>query len=70
MLYGLDRLIDLALSEDIATGDITTDALIGPGAEGRAAIIAKEQLIVAGLLVDQRGFHRLHPALHFEQTAP
>ena len=59
MLYGLERLIDLALGEDIATGDVTTDALIAPDARGRAVIIAKETLIVAGLKVARRVFQRL-----------
>ena len=69
MLYGLERLIDLALGEDIATGDITTEALIAPDALGRAAIIAKETLIVAGLVVARRVFHRLDADLQVEETA-
>ena len=69
MLYGLERLIDLALDEDIATGDITTDALIAPDARGRAVIIAKETLIVAGLAVARRVFLRLDADLRIQETA-
>jgi nicotinate-nucleotide pyrophosphorylase (carboxylating) len=69
MLYGLERLIDLALSEDIATGDITTDALIDPDARGRAVIVAKESMRVAGLMVARRVFLRLDAHLQVEETA-
>ena len=41
----LNRLIDLALEEDIGTGDITTETLIPADAEGRAEIVAKEKLV-------------------------
>ncbi|MDJ0884964.1 MAG: carboxylating nicotinate-nucleotide diphosphorylase [Desulfobacterales bacterium] len=69
MFYGLERLIDLALGEDIATGDITTDILIAPEALGRAAIFAKEPMIVAGLTVARRVFKRLDAELNIASTA-
>ncbi len=69
MFYGLERLIDLALGEDIATGDITTDILIDPEACGRAAITAKAPMIVAGLMVARRVFHRLDAEVHVAATA-
>ncbi len=69
MFYGLERLIDLALAEDIATGDITTDILIAPEARGRAAIIAKAPMIVAGLTVTRRVFKRLDAELNIAATA-
>ncbi len=59
MLHGLERLIDLALAEDIATGDITTNALIAPDARGRGVIVAKAPMVVAGLMVARRVFKRL-----------
>jgi nicotinate-nucleotide pyrophosphorylase (carboxylating) len=63
MFFGLERLIDLALAEDIATGDITTDALIAPEARGQAFVIAKAPMIVAGLVVARRVFKRLDAEL-------
>jgi len=63
----LKRLIDLALEEDIGTGDITTETLIPMDAEGRAEIIAKEPLILAGLAVARTVFRRLDPSLMFEE---
>jgi nicotinate-nucleotide pyrophosphorylase (carboxylating) len=61
----VDRLIDLALEEDVGPGDITTQALIPPELEGEAHIRAQETLVVAGLLVAARVFHKLEPALKF-----
>jgi nicotinate-nucleotide pyrophosphorylase (carboxylating) len=62
----IERLIDLALEEDIGTGDVTTRALIPPGLMAEAHLRAKETLVVAGLPVAARIFHRLDPDLAFE----
>jgi nicotinate-nucleotide pyrophosphorylase (carboxylating) len=62
----LNRLIDLALEEDIGTGDITTETLIPTDAEGQAEIVAKEALVVAGLAVARSVFLKLDPRLTFE----
>jgi nicotinate-nucleotide pyrophosphorylase (carboxylating) len=61
----VDRLIDLALEEDLGPGDVTTRALIPPDRGGAAQIRAKQNLVVAGLPVAQRVFHRLEPRLEF-----
>ena len=55
----LDRLIDLALEEDLGPGDVTTQALVPPELQGEAHIRAKETLVVAGLPVAARVFHKL-----------
>ena len=55
----LDRLIDLALEEDLGPGDVTTQALIPPELQGEAHIRAKQPLVVAGLLVAARVFRTL-----------
>ena len=52
----LDRLIDLALEEDIGPGDVTTQAIIPPDLMGEAHIRAKAALVVAGLPVAARVF--------------
>ena len=62
----VDRLIDLALEEDIGPGDITTQALIPADLQGEAHIRAKETLMVAGLPVAARVFQKLEPNLSFE----
>ena len=51
----VDRLIDMALEEDIGPGDITTMHTIAADAAGRAVIVAKEDLVIAGLAVAQHG---------------
>jgi nicotinate-nucleotide pyrophosphorylase (carboxylating) len=46
----LEPIVSLALAEDLGVaGDVTTDALIDPEAEGRWALRAREPGVVAGL---------------------
>jgi len=61
----LDRLIDLALEEDIGPGDVTTQALIPPDLQGEAHIRAKAALVVAGLPVAALVFRKLDTELIF-----
>jgi nicotinate-nucleotide pyrophosphorylase (carboxylating) len=61
----IDRLIDLALEEDLGSGDVTTQALIPPDLQGEAHIRAKEKLVVAGLPVAGRVFAKLDPEVQF-----
>ncbi|MDO9530844.1 MAG: carboxylating nicotinate-nucleotide diphosphorylase [Deltaproteobacteria bacterium] len=61
----LDRLIDLALEEDIGSGDVTTKAVVDPELQGEAHIRAKATLVVAGLPVAARVFHKLDAKLVF-----
>jgi len=57
----VERLVDLALEEDIGSGDITTENLIPPDQTGKGRIIAKQPLTVAGLEVARYVFLRLDP---------
>ena len=58
----VDRLIDLALEEDLgAAGDVTTQALVPEGARGRAEVWAKEPLVLSGTRAFARVFTRLEP---------
>ena len=61
----IDRLIEQALLEDIHTGDITTKAVVPHKRPAEARLIAKEDMVVAGLLIAQRVFTRLDPAVLF-----
>ncbi|PTL85230.1 carboxylating nicotinate-nucleotide diphosphorylase [Vitiosangium sp. GDMCC 1.1324] len=66
----LDRLISLALEEDLgAAGDITTDALVPVDAQGSAELLAKERLVLAGLDAFARVFERVDPASKVELLA-
>jgi nicotinate-nucleotide pyrophosphorylase (carboxylating) len=62
----LDRLIDLALEEDIGVGDVTTQALIPPDLQGEAHLRAKQDLVVAGLPAAALVFHKVDASLVFE----
>lgn len=62
---GIYRLIDWALEEDIGSGDITTDYLVAPEADGQGRIIAKESLTLAGLDVARQVFAGLDPETVF-----
>ncbi|MFZ5453508.1 MAG: carboxylating nicotinate-nucleotide diphosphorylase [Thermodesulfobacteriota bacterium] len=61
----IDRLIDLALEEDLGAGDVTTQALIPEDLQGEAHIKAKEKLVVAGLPLAARVFRKLAPEVAF-----
>ena len=66
----LDRLIELALDEDLgAAGDVTTRAVVPPGAQGRADLLAKERLVVSGLEAFVRVFARVDPAVEVRTLA-
>ncbi|MFE8599796.1 carboxylating nicotinate-nucleotide diphosphorylase [Archangium violaceum] len=66
----LDRLISLALEEDLgAAGDITTEALVPADAQGSAELIAKERLVLAGLDTFARVFVRVDPDVKVELLA-
>lgn len=58
-------IIDLALMEDIGSGDITTDNLVGSDQYGTGIIIAKEALVLAGLEVAMKTFLKIDPDLVF-----
>jgi nicotinate-nucleotide pyrophosphorylase (carboxylating) len=65
-LLHLDGIIQKALEEDIGPGDLTTDSIIDPHAKGKAALLAREQMMLAGLPVFSMVFTLLDPELEFE----
>ncbi|WP_187323520.1 carboxylating nicotinate-nucleotide diphosphorylase [Stigmatella aurantiaca] len=63
----LDRLIHLALDEDLgAAGDVTSNALVPPEALGSGELVAKEQMVLAGLGAFARVFHHVDPEVKVE----
>jgi len=61
-----DILIQLALEEDLGDlGDTTTNSVIPADLKTTAVLIAKEDLICAGLPVAERLFHTLDPEIVF-----
>jgi len=61
-----ERLIDIALEEDLLLGDATSEATIDPSAAGAARFLAKEELVLAGTAVAVRVFERLGASCRFE----
>jgi nicotinate-nucleotide pyrophosphorylase (carboxylating) len=62
----VQRLIQTALEEDVGAGDATVLATIPAKAAGRARILAREDLICAGLPMAERFFRALDPDMHLE----
>ena len=61
-----DILIQLALEEDLGDlGDTTTNAVIPADLKATAVMIAKEELVCAGLPVAERLFHTIDPDIAF-----
>jgi nicotinate-nucleotide pyrophosphorylase (carboxylating) len=59
----IDAAIGIALAEDLAGGDITSEALIPPGLTSKAAILAKEKGVLAGIGVAARVFKLVDPSI-------
>jgi nicotinate-nucleotide pyrophosphorylase (carboxylating) len=67
----LEPIVRLALAEDLGVaGDVTTDALIDPDADGRWALRAREGGIVAGLDAATLAGWLIDPDIVFEVAAP
>ena len=56
-----DKLIRMALEEDVSSEDVTTCAVIGPDRQARADLLCKQDGIIAGLSVFERVFQILDP---------
>jgi len=63
----VERLIDLALEEDLSLGDATSEATIPAGLPGRGRFLAKDALVVAGTAVASRVFERLGASCRFDR---
>lgn len=62
----LNRIIDGALAEDLAWGDLTTDSLVDPNQTGVGRIVAKEDGVLAGSEVAALAFTHADPTLEVE----
>lgn len=61
----IQKLIELALKEDIGAGDITSDALIHKNLLGKAEIVAKTKGVLAGIKIAEKVFKKKDPNLFF-----
>ena len=54
-------LVVRALAEDLGRGDVTSEACIPAELEGRAALVARQRLVVVGIPVIERTFAEVDP---------
>lgn len=57
------QLIDLALEEDLGRGDVTTQAVVDPGTLATAHLVARQDMVLAGLTVCTAVFQRVDPSI-------
>jgi nicotinate-nucleotide pyrophosphorylase (carboxylating) len=62
----LDALIDRALEEDLAGGDLTSEACVDPGARATGKALAKSPLVACGSDVFRRVFERIDSSVEVE----
>ncbi len=61
----IGRMVRLALEEDLGPGDATTRAVVDPHTPGDAILIAREEMILAGMAVFKRTFLEVDATLAF-----
>jgi nicotinate-nucleotide pyrophosphorylase (carboxylating) len=66
---GWESIIDLALAEDIGTGDVTSLAVIPAGVRAEGAIIAKQAGVLSGLEPAGFVFSRIDPTITYQPVA-
>ena len=64
---GVDRLVRLALDEDLPGPDLTTEATGVGGCSAAAAFVARQACTLSGIGVAERVFAILDPAVRFER---
>ena len=62
----IEELIDLAIEEDISTGDISTDAIIPVNSMATAVMTAKADGVVSGLSVIRKVYERFEDGFEWE----
>jgi nicotinate-nucleotide pyrophosphorylase (carboxylating) len=65
----LTRLIERALAEDLGPGDVTSEATIPFDSVSVAVVLAKQDLVLAGIDVAVKVFHHLDTDIHFASFA-
>ena len=61
----LDKIIELALQEDLSLGDITSDTIFTPENQAQAVIRAKEDLVLCGMEVAREVFRAVDETVQF-----
>lgn len=66
----VDRIIDLALQEDLGSGDVATEALVAREAQAHARLMAKGDGVVSGQWVAERVFAHLDGGVRYRAICP
>ena len=61
----LNSLIEMALVEDMPSGDVTSESVIPPDSKSKAVILAKEDGILAGIDIAKKVFKRIDISIKF-----
>jgi nicotinate-nucleotide pyrophosphorylase (carboxylating) len=69
LLPAVERLIELALDEDLGRGDVTSEALCDPNARAQGVFLAKQPLVVSGLDVAARVLARVDSSIELLSPA-
>jgi len=69
MEFNIKDLIARALQEDLGPGDVTSEATIRPESVSVAVMLAKQDLVLAGLDVAREVFHYLDADIQFTSIA-
>ncbi len=62
----VEDVVERALAQDVASGDVTTDTIIPAGLEARAHILVKADGVLAGVAVMEAVFRHVDPELQVE----
>lgn len=66
-MEAVEELVRHALAEDVGSGDVTTEAIVDPGAVGCAELLAREPGVVFGLEVVETVFRTLDARLSVDR---
>ncbi len=66
LTLSFEGIVDLALAEDLSSGDITTESCIAPDARAVAHAVARRPIVACGGPVFERVFAKIDPTVSFE----
>ncbi len=61
----LDRIVEMALQEDMPAGDVTTDSLVPPHVRASASFVPRKSGVIAGIGVARAVFGKVDESLDF-----
>src|SRR5438067_9454000 len=65
-VLSFEAIVDLALAEDLAAGDVTTESCIAADAKAVAHAVARRPMVACGGQVFERVFQKIDASVEFE----